>query len=105
MNLSYDPLQDPEIAVRILQRQKRNAAIASIIFGAFYFLLWVWFVTRRTSLMDRINLTSGVVSGIMVGGCIALVIRGIQVLVRGDTTLKLVLELAERVRKLEGGSK
>jgi hypothetical protein len=102
MNANADPLKDPEIAVRIIQQQKKNNAIASIGLGVFYFFLWVWFVTRRISLMDRINLTSGVVSGIMVGGCIALVIRGIQVLVRGDATLKLVLELAERVRKLEG---
>lgn len=100
MNTSHDPLSDPEIAIRVIQQQQKNRAIGLIVVGVLYLVLGLLFISHATP-TARIGATVGAVTGGFFACCVLAVMYGIKVLVSGNPTLKLLIELTERIRKLE----
>jgi len=96
------PLSDPEIAIRVIHRQQKNKAIGLIGFGVSYLALGLYFISHASP-TARIGATVGVVTGGFSAFCVVEVVYGIKLLVSGNPIVNLLLELTERIRKLEAG--
>lgn len=101
MNTNDDPLSEPSIAVRVLQREQKQAAASLIIVGVMFFIIMLIRLTRGGTLLDRINSQGSLLAQLIVGLSALLVGLGVIRLIKPHPLVKLVLELSDRVRKLE----
>ena len=101
MNTNDDPLCEPSIAVRILQREQRQAAASLIAVGVMFFIIMLIRLNRGGTLLDRINSQGSLLAQLVVGLSVLLVGLGVMRLIKPHPLVKLVLDLSDRVRKLE----
>lgn len=101
MNKSSDPLSDPEIALRIVQKQQKQSATAFLILGVAYFICFVVPLMHSETILRRVNELTNIVAGISFGLSLCLVALGIRFLTRPNPVVKLVIDLSERVRAIE----
>ena len=102
MNTNDDPLAEPSIAVRIFQREQRQAAASLIIVGVMCFIIMLTRLTRSGTLWDQINAQRSLLAMFVSGFSVFLVGLGIKYLIKPNPLVTLVLDLSDRVRKLEG---
>jgi hypothetical protein len=100
MNNPHNPLSAPEIAVRVIQRQQKSKAIALIVIGVSYLVLGLLSI-KHASPAARIGATVGAVAGGFFAFSGFEVVYGIRLLVSGNPTVKLLIDLTERIRNLE----
>jgi threonine/homoserine/homoserine lactone efflux protein len=101
MSTNDDPLSEPVIALRIYQHQQTRMAIGLIIIGVLSFVFCSLPIMGRETMLDRVNSLSRT-AGAFSGGISALFVGlGIKLLLRPNPLVKLVLDLNDRVRKLE----
>lgn len=101
MNTSNDPLTDPEVVLRIYQSRRKLAAILSLIVGVSSLFAFVFPLCNRMSFSERVNSLSTIVGTIGIGLAGAFLTLGIKFLLRENPLVKMVLNLSERIRKLE----
>lgn len=102
LNKFSDPLADPEIALRIAIQRQRLAAFAMIVFGVICFVAGVLPLMGRAQPMERFNQLWTVVACLGSFVSTGLVAISIKILVRENPLIKLVLDLNDRVRCIEG---
>lgn len=101
MNKTDDPLSDPDLALRVFQHRQKRIAIILIVYGVAAFAFFLIPLTGRASLTDRVNSLTTIVAGLVSAFSVFSAGLGIKILVRGNPLVKLVLDLNERVQKLE----
>ena len=50
-----DPLKDPDIALRLILKERRQAAICFVIIGAYFLYFVLSPLDHRTPIIERVN--------------------------------------------------